>query len=135
MMKNSSALAIVFISIVIIIIVSTFGDASTYVTFSKAKDVYESGSMSKFHVVGTLNKNDSNKIEGIKNSPDQLSFTFEMIDEDGYIESVFFGEPMPPDFLLSEQVVVIGGYENNTFIADDILLKCPSKYTEENIKI
>tara|TARA_B100000003_G_C10933496_1_gene372168 strand:- start:1330 stop:1737 length:408 start_codon:yes stop_codon:yes gene_type:complete len=135
MMKNSSAIAIVFISIVIIIIVSTFGDASTYVTFSKAKDVYESGSMSKFHVVGTLNKNDNNKIEGIKNSPDQLSFTFEMIDEDGYKESVFFGEPMPPDFLLSEQVVVIGGYENNTFIADDILLKCPSKYTEENIKI
>ena len=118
-----------------IIIVSTFGDASTYVTFSKAKDVYESGSMSKFHVVGTLNKNDNNKIEGIKNSPDQLSFTFEMIDENGYKESVFFGEPMPPDFLLSEQVVVIGGYENNTFIADDILLKCPSKYTEENIKI
>jgi len=135
MMKNSSAIAIVFISIVIIIIVSTFGDASTYVTFSKAKDVYESGSMSKFHVVGTLNKNDNNKIEGIRNSPDQLSFTFEMIDEDGYRESVFFGEPMPPDFLLSEQVVVIGGYENNTFIADDILLKCPSKYTEENIKI
>ena len=135
MMKNSSAIAIVFISIVIIIIVSTFGDASTYVTFSKAKDVYESGSISKFHVVGTLNKNDNNKIEGIKNSPDQLSFTFEMIDEDGYKESVFFGEPMPPDFLLSEQVVVIGGYENNTFIADDILLKCPSKYTEENIKI
>ena len=134
-MKNSSAISIVFISIVIIIIVSTFGDASTYVTFSKAKDVYESGSMSKFHVVGTLNKNDNNKIEGIKNSPDQLSFTFEMIDEDGYKESVFFGEPMPPDFLLSEQVVVIGGYENNTFIADDILLKCPSKYTEENIKI
>ena len=135
MMKNSSAISIVFISILIIIIVSTFGDASTYVTFSKAKDVYESGSMSKFHVVGTLNKNDNNKIEGIKNSPDQLSFTFEMIDEDGYKESVFFGEPMPPDFLLSEQVVVIGGYENNTFIADDILLKCPSKYTEENIKI
>ena len=81
MMKNSSAIAIVFISIVIIIIVSTFGDASTYVTFSKAKDVYESGSMSKFHVVGTLNKNDNNKIEGIRNSPDQLSFTFEMIDE------------------------------------------------------
>ena len=135
MMKNSSAIAIVFISIVIIIIVSTFGDASTYVTFSKAKDVYESGSISKFHVVGTLNKNDNNKIEGIRNSPDQLSFTFEMIDEDGYKESVFFGEPMPPDFLLSEQVVVIGGYVNNTFIADDILLKCPSKYTEENIKI
>ena len=81
MMKNSRAISIVFISIVIIIIISTFGDASTYVTFSKAKDVYQSGSMSKFHVVGKLNKNDNNKIEGIKNSPDKLSFTFEMIDE------------------------------------------------------
>ena len=96
MMKNSSAISIVFISILIIIIVSTFGDASTYVTFSKAKDVYESGSMSKFHVVGTLNKNNNNKIEGIKNSPDQLSFTFEMIDEDGYKESVFFWRTNAP---------------------------------------
>tara|TARA_B100000401_G_scaffold5706_1_gene3606 strand:- start:217 stop:621 length:405 start_codon:yes stop_codon:yes gene_type:complete len=134
-MKNTSAISIVFISIIVIIIISTFGDASTYVTFSKAKDVYESGSLTKFHVVGKLNKDDDNNIEGLMKSDDKMSFTFQMIDEDGMKEKVFYGEPMPPDFLLSEQVVVIGGYENNTFIADDILLKCPSKYTEENIKI
>ena len=134
-MKNTSAISIVFISIIVIIIISTFGDASTYVTFSKAKDVYESGSLTKFHVVGKLNKDEDNNIEGLMKSDDKMSFTFQMIDEDGMKEKVFYGEPMPPDFLLSEQVVVIGGYENNTFIADDILLKCPSKYTEENIKI
>lgn len=134
-MKNTSAISIVFISIIVIIIISTFGDASTYVTFSKAKDVYESGSLTKFHVVGKLNKDDDNNIEGLMKSDDKMSFTFQMIDEDGMKEKVFYGEPMPPDFLLSEQVVVIGGYENNTFVADDILLKCPSKYTEENIKI
>ena len=134
-MKNTSAISIVFISIIVIIIISTFGDASTYVTFSKAKDVYESGSLTKFHVVGKLNKDDDNKIQGLMKSDDKMSFTFQMIDEDGMKEKVFYGEPMPPDFLLSEQVVVIGGYENNTFVADDILLKCPSKYTEENIKI
>jgi|TARA_B100000902_G_C27318699_1_gene922919 cytochrome c-type biogenesis protein CcmE len=134
-MKNSSAISIVFISIIVIIIISTFGDASTYVTFSKAKDVYESGSMTKFHVVGKLNKDEENNIEGLRKGDDKMSFTFEMIDEDGIKENIFYGEPMPPDFLLSEQVVVIGGYENNTFVADDILLKCPSKYTEENIKI
>lgn len=134
-MKNSSAISIVFISIIVIIIISTFGDASTYVTFSKAKDVYESGSMTKFHVVGKLNKDEENNIEGLMKGDDKMSFTFEMIDEDGIKENIFYGEPMPPDFLLSEQVVVIGGYENNTFVADDILLKCPSKYTEENIKI
>tara|TARA_B100000614_G_scaffold104625_1_gene94217 strand:- start:1900 stop:2304 length:405 start_codon:yes stop_codon:yes gene_type:complete len=134
-MKNTSAISIVFISIIVIIIISTFGDASTYVTFSKAKDVYQSGSLTKFHVVGKLNKGEDNKIEGLMKSDDKMSFTFQMIDEDGMKEKVFYGEPMPPDFLLSEQVVVIGGYENNTFVADDILLKCPSKYTEENIKI
>ena len=134
-MKNTSAISIVFISIIVIIIISTFGDASTYVTFSKAKDVYESGSLTKFHVVGKLNKDEDNNIEGLMKSDDNMSFTFQMIDEDGIKEKVFYGEPMPPDFLLSEQVVVIGGYENNTFVADDILLKCPSKYTEENIKI
>ena len=134
-MKNTSAISIVFISIIVIIIISTFGDASTYVTFSKAKDVYESGSLTKFHVVGKLNKDEDNNIEGLMKSDDKMSFTFQMIDEDGMKEKVFYGEPMPPDFLLSEQVVVIGGYENNTFVADDILLKCPSKYTEENIKI
>ena len=134
-MKNTSAISIVFISIIVIIIISTFGDASTCVTFSKAKDVYQSGSLTKFHVVGKLNKDEDNKIEGLMKSDDKMSFTFQMIDEDGMKEKVFYGEPMPPDFLLSEQVVVIGGYENNTFVADDILLKCPSKYTEENIKI
>ncbi len=134
-MKNTSAISIVFISIIVIIIISTFGDASTYVTFSKAKDVYQSGSLTKFHVVGKLNKGEDNKIKGLTKSDDKMSFTFQMIDEDGMKEKVFYGEPMPPDFLLSEQVVVIGGYENNTFVADDILLKCPSKYTEENIKI
>ena len=134
-MKNTSTISIVFISIMVIIIISTFGDASTYVTFSKAKDVYQSGSLTKFHVVGKLNKDEDNNIQGLMKSDDKMSFTFQMIDEDGMKEKVFYGEPMPPDFLLSEQVVVIGGYENNTFIADDILLKCPSKYTEENIKI
>ena len=134
-MKNTSAISIVFISIIVIIIISTFGDASTYVTFSKAKDVYESGSLTKFHVVGKLNKDEDNNIQGLMKSDDKMSFIFQMIDEDGMKEKVFYGEPMPPDFLLSEQVVVIGGYENNTFVADDILLKCPSKYTEENIKI
>ena len=42
---------------------------------------------------------------------------------------------MHPDFLLSEQIVVIGSYNEEKFIANEILLKCPSKYTENNIKL
>tara|TARA_Y100001935_G_scaffold13670_1_gene10420 strand:+ start:313 stop:717 length:405 start_codon:yes stop_codon:yes gene_type:complete len=134
-MKNSLGLSIVFIGIVLVIIVTTFGDASTYVSFTEAKELYSNGNMSKIHVVGKLNRDTEDNITGIKKSYDMLSFSFEMVDEKGLKEDVFFGEPMPPDFLMSEQIVVIGSYNNNRFIADEILLKCPSKYTEENIKI
>jgi cytochrome c-type biogenesis protein CcmE len=134
-MKNSAALSVVFIGIVLIIIVTTYGDASTYVSFIEAKELYSRGNMSKIHVVGKLNRDDEDNIKGIVKSPDMLSFSFEMVDEKGLKENVFYGEPMPPDFLMSEQVVVIGSYNNNKFIADEVLLKCPSKYTEEKIKI
>ena len=63
-----------------------------------------------------MNKNSKNEIVGVKNSNDKLSFSFEMIDEEGSIENVFYGEPMPPDFLLSDQLVVIGSYKQNDFI-------------------
>jgi len=134
-MKNLNALYLAFISIVIIIIITTFGDSSTYVTFKDAKSLIESGKKSPIHVVGKLNKNSKNEIVGVKNSNDKLSFSFEMIDEEGNIENVFYGEPMPPDFLLSDQIVVIGLYKQNNFIAQEILLKCPSKYTKDNITI
>ena len=134
-MKNSYAISIVFISIVIIIIITTFGDASTYVSFSEARSMYNIGNSSKIHVVGQLNKNENNEIQGLINGKNKLSFSFDMIDENGKTESVFYGEPMPPDFLLSEQIVIIGSYNKERFIANEILLKCPSKYTENNIKL
>ena len=71
-MKNTSALSLVFISIMIIIIITTFGDASTYVSFSEAKSLYSSGNFSKIHVVGKLNKNSNDKIVGIKKGDDML---------------------------------------------------------------
>ena len=135
MMKNSNAISIVVISIIVIIIITTFADASTYVSFSEAKSMHNAGNTSKIHVVGKLNKNGKNEIEGLNNSENRLSFSFDMIDEKGKKENVFYGEPMPPDFLLSEQIVVIGSYDSERFVANEILLKCPSKYTENNIKM
>ena len=80
-------------------------------------------------------ENENNEIQGLINGKNKLSFSFDMIDENGKTESVFYGEPMPPDFLLSEQIVIIGSYNEERFIANEILLKCPSKYTENNIKL
>ena len=134
-MKNLFPIYIIFLSITIIIVISTFADASTYVSFSDAKSLYSVGKKSPIHVVGRLIKNEKNQVIGIKKSDDNLSFSFEMIDEEGTIENVFYGEPMPPDFILSDQVVVIGSYNDKRFIAKEILLKCPSKYTEDQVNI
>ena len=134
-MKNLFPIYLIFLSITIIIVISTFADASTYVSFSDAKSLYSVGKKSPIHVVGRLIKNDKNQVIGIKKSDDNLSFSFEMIDEEGTIENVFYGEPMPPDFILSDQVVVIGSYNDKRFIAKEILLKCPSKYTEDQVNI
>ena len=134
-MKNLFPIYLIFLSIAIIIVISTFADASTYVSFSDAKSLYSVGKKSPIHVVGRLIKNEENQVIGIKKSDDNLSFSFEMIDEEGTIENVFYGEPMPPDFILSDQVVVIGSYNDKRFIAKEILLKCPSKYTEDQVNI
>ncbi len=133
-MKKSHIIGILAIAVAIFIIISTTGDASSYKNFSEAKEMAENGNTSKIHVVGKLKKVD-NQVIGIQESPDKLSFTFTMLDENQLEQRVFYPEPMPTDFLRSEQVVVIGSYRDETFVANKILMKCPSKYKEEEIKV
>lgn len=132
-MKKSHVFGIVVIAIAILIIVSTAGDASSYVTFKEAYSMSVDGKGNSIHVVGSLKKSLSGEILGVQPSADKLSFSFLMIDQNGQEQQVYYNEPMPPDFLRSEQVVVIGAYKSGTFIADKILMKCPSKYQEEEI--
>lgn len=117
------------------IIIITAGDASTYVTFDQAKKMAKNGNNKKIHVVGQLKKDDMGQVLGILPSEDKLSVSFSMIDNEGIEQRVYFNEPMPPDLERSEQVVVIGSFKEDLFIADKILLKCPSKYQEEEINI
>ncbi|WP_258102702.1 cytochrome c maturation protein CcmE [Marinoscillum sp. MHG1-6] len=134
-MKKTHIIGILVIAVAIIVIISTAGDASAYVTFKEAKEMYDHGNKNKIHVVGTLKKAENGDILGIQTSPDMLSFKFTMLDENNFEQEVFHPNPMPTDFLRSEQVVVVGSYENGKFIADKILLKCPSKYQEEGVNV
>lgn len=134
-MKKSHILGIVVIAIAIGIIMSTAGDASSYVTFEQAREMATSGNTAKIHVVGTLKKAEDGSIAGIEPTDDKLSFKFVMIDGNMREQEVYYPEPMPVDFLRSEQVVVIGAYHDELFVADKILLKCPSKYQEEEISV
>ena len=131
-MKKSYIFAIGIIALAIAIIVSTTGDASSYVTFEEAQAIAKNGG-AKVHVVGTLPKNASGEVIGIYPSESKLSFSFVMIDENKTEQEVYYNEPMPTDFKRSEQVVIVGGYDGDVFVADKILLKCPSKYQEEQV--
>jgi cytochrome c-type biogenesis protein CcmE len=132
-MKPTHIIAIVVIAVAIGIIISTAGDASTYVNFSQAYQMASTGETKGIHVVGQLKKDTSGNIIGLENGADNVSFSFLLVDDQGKEQQVFYNEPMPADFTRSEKVVVIGSYKGEKFLASKILLKCPSKYQEQKL--
>lgn len=130
-MKTKHIATIIVIAVAIGIVATMTGEASSYVTFEEAKELSTKGFKKSIHVVGELPKTANGEITGIIESPDKLSFKFQMIDENGFSQQVLHANPIPTDFTRSEQVVIIGAFNNENFIAEKILLKCPSKYQEE----
>ncbi|MBB6611487.1 cytochrome c maturation protein CcmE [Pontibacter sp. Tf4] len=135
-MKKSHIIGIVIIAAAIMIIMSTAGDASTYVDFGQAKELAEDGSKSKVHVVGRLKKDAKGHIVGMQYDPlvDPNYFSFMLVDTNRVEQKVVYFNPKPQDFERSEQVVITGNMQNDVFVADKILLKCPSKYVETEVK-
>ncbi|WP_143959549.1 cytochrome c maturation protein CcmE domain-containing protein [Litoribacter populi] len=131
-MKKGHILGIGVIAIAIVIIITMMGSASTYESFNTARTMAINGNDKAIHVVGELKKNTTGNVVGIEVGEDKTSFHFMMVDNDGVEQKVFYNEPVPADFHRSEQVVVIGSYKrDDLFVADKILMKCPSKYQEE----
>jgi cytochrome c-type biogenesis protein CcmE len=60
-------------------------------------------------------------------------FSFYIRDENKVLKKVIRRAPKPQDFELSEKIVVTGKLVGDTFEASDILMKCPSKYKNEEI--
>ena len=134
-MKKSHILIVVVIAAAIAILVSTAGDASTYVGFNEAYSIAQTGSKKEIHVVGQLKKDAQGNVIGIEPGMDRVSFSFVMVDDNGKEQKVEYNQPMPQDFIKSEKVVVIGSYKGESFQASKILLKCPSKYQEQNVNV
>ena len=132
-MKITHIIGIVIVAVAVMIIISTAGDASTYVTFGEAIRMAKDGNNKKIHVVGTLEKDSTGNFVGINPSADHLSVSFMLVDNNHNAQRVYYNDPMPPDLLKSDQVVVVGSYKDDSFVADKILLKCPSKYQETKL--
>ncbi|SMB87425.1 cytochrome c-type biogenesis protein CcmE [Hymenobacter roseosalivarius DSM 11622] len=135
-MKKTHILAIAVIAIAIGIIMSAAGDASVYVSFKEARERAAEGNRTKVHVVGRLPRDNQKNIMGLEYNPtlDPNYFAFTLVDTNRIAQRVIYFNPKPQDFDKSEQVVITGAMRNDIFVADKILLKCPSKYVETEVK-
>ncbi|SHF65536.1 cytochrome c-type biogenesis protein CcmE [Fodinibius roseus] len=95
-----------------------FGNSiSTYVNFEQAAD------MNNAHVVGSW---DDSEEYGF--SMESKQFVFHMKDEAGNVRRVVYPQSKPNNFEQADRLVVIGSMEGDVFYADEMLMKCPSKY-------
>lgn len=135
-MKKVHLFAIGIIAVAVFILMSTATDASTYVTFREAQARAQDGNTTKVHVVGRLPKGPDGHPSGLLYDPviDPNHFEFTLIDTLRQAQRVVYYNPKPQDFDRSDQIVITGAMSGDTFVADQILLKCPSKYTENELK-
>lgn len=119
-MKPKLIIGIVSIIVFTSLLMYNFGNSiSTYVNFEEAEN------RSSSHVVGAW---DSSEEYGF--SRETMQFSFHMKDRAGNVRKVIYPRPKPNNFEQATQLVVIGEMRNNVFYANEMLMKCPSKYNE-----
>lgn len=122
-MKKVYLVAALMIATAVIIFVTAADDMSTYATF---EDAISSGNRVK--IAGQLAK-DKEMYYNPQEDPNRFEFFIK--DTDGQERKVVLLQEKPKDFELSEQLVLTGQMEGDAFIATDLLMKCPSKYKDE----
>jgi len=102
-------------------------DLTTYTTFRDAGQ-----NAGKVKIAGQLAK-DKEMVYDPQKDPNH--FSFYVRDNNGEERKVVLNGAKPQDFELSEQIVITGRMKGDEFHATELLMKCPSKYKDEEIKI
>ncbi len=126
-MKKIHIIGLVLIAAAIAILVTAAKDLSTYSNFKSATNTTDA-----VKIVGSLCKDKEIQYDPRKD-PNYLSFYVK--DNNGEIKKVVLKNAKPRDFEMSEQIVLTGSMKGEEFIASDMLLKCPSKYKDEEIYV
>lgn len=154
-MKQSALYLLLLVGTGLAILVSTLGESSSYVDFAEAA----ANPDQSYHVVGQLDRD----FPLVYNpTQDANLLQFKLRDQKGLSMPVVYYGAKPQDFERSEQVVIIGKivpgnsksgekgglnaentnaantnasntHTKTVFVADQILTKCPSKYTEDQV--
>ena len=126
-MKKIHIIGIILIAAAIAILMSLSDDVSTFTNFSEA---IETGKVVK--ISGHLSKDKEMYYDPQK---DPNYFTFYLKDSENQERKVILLSAKPQDFERSESIVLTGKMQENEFHASDMLMKCPSKYKDEEIYI
>ncbi|HRD06890.1 MAG: cytochrome c maturation protein CcmE [Saprospiraceae bacterium] len=126
-MNKTTILALLMIVAAAVIFMNASKDVSTYANFNEA---ITSGSRVK--VVGVLAREKPMEYNPEKNPN---IFKFYMKDNKGEERQIVLSKAKPQDFERTEQIVVTGSMKGEDFYADEILVKCPSKYKQEEITL
>lgn len=126
-MKKIYIVAILMIAAAIALLTTAADDMSTYATFGQAA---RSGDRVK--IAGQLSKD---KEMYYNPAEDPNYFSFYIKDTEGEERKVVLLSEKPQDFELSEQIVLTGQMKGDEFVATDMLMKCPSKYKDEEVYI
>ncbi|MEM8523964.1 MAG: cytochrome c maturation protein CcmE [Bacteroidota bacterium] len=124
-MKKIYIVVLAMIGVAMTLILTASDDVSTYSSFSEAMNTDK-----KVKIVGQLAKDKPIEYNPAIN-PNYTGFYLR--DVDGMEYKVALLKAKPQDFERSEQVVLTGKMEGNEFVASEILMKCPSKYKDEEI--
>lgn len=125
-MKKSHLIGIAIIAIAIGLLLSLTGDVSTYATFDDAT------SGDRVKIVGKLVKEKEMVYDP---AVDPNYFSFYMKDDNGKEGKVILLSEKPQEFERSESIVLTGSMQGEEFVATEMLMKCPSKYKDEEILV
>jgi cytochrome c-type biogenesis protein CcmE len=122
-MKKIHIVGIIVIAVAIGVIFTSLQSNATYSDFAEAI----ANPDTEYHVVGKLDK-EAPVVYDPKINADECSFM--MKDNKGIEKRVVLHKSVPQDFKKSEQIVLIGKMQGDEFHANEILMKCPSKYND-----
>jgi len=128
-MKKIHIVAGVLMAGAVLLFVLTSTDFGTYYTFAEAELLEDERNVK---IIGHLSK-DKEMVYNPEIDPNR--FTFYMTDEEGDERKVVLLSEKPQDFEMSEQLVLTGRFRDGTFVAREMLMKCPSKYQDDEILV
>ncbi len=127
-MKRTHIILLLLVAVAVTVIVSMFGDFSTYETFASATK--EPGK--QYHVIGYLDKSQPFHYDP---QVDPNHCTFYVKDKAGNVSKVIFNGAKPTDIEKSEQIVMTGSMQGDEFRCNKIQMKCPSKYKNDQVVV